>query len=66
VRDKLSFGFEDMGEQIIKNIARPVGVHRTSLVESATPIVVNPPQLPPKLNCRLPIDPRSPYCHSPT
>ena len=28
VRDKLSFGFEDMGEQTVKNIARPVGVHR--------------------------------------
>ena len=30
VRDKLSFGFEDMGEQIVKNIARPIGVHRNS------------------------------------
>jgi len=28
VRDKLSFDFEDMGEQSVKNIARPVGVHR--------------------------------------
>jgi TolB-like protein/class 3 adenylate cyclase len=28
VRDKLSFGFEDMGEQTVKNIARPIGVHR--------------------------------------
>jgi adenylate cyclase len=35
VRDKLSFGFEDMGEQIVKNIARPIGVHRVSLAESA-------------------------------
>jgi hypothetical protein len=25
VRDKLSFGFEDMGEQIVKNISRPIG-----------------------------------------
>ena len=31
VRDKLSFGFEDMGEQTVKNIARPIGVHRASL-----------------------------------
>jgi adenylate cyclase len=31
VCDKLSFGFEDMGEQIVKNIARPIGVHRVSL-----------------------------------
>jgi adenylate cyclase len=37
VRDKLSFGFEDMGEQTIKNIARPIGVHRVSLAESAPP-----------------------------
>jgi TolB-like protein/Flp pilus assembly protein TadD len=35
VRDKLSFGFEDMGEQMVKNIARPIGVHRVSLAESA-------------------------------
>ena len=34
VRDKLSFGFEDMGEQMVKNIARPIGVHRVSLTES--------------------------------
>jgi TolB-like protein/Flp pilus assembly protein TadD len=36
VRDKLSFGFEDMGEQMVKNIARPIGVHRVSLAESTT------------------------------
>src|SRR5712671_2526767 len=41
VRDKLSFGFEDMGEQIVKNIARPIGVHRISLVESTAPVIVN-------------------------
>ena len=35
VRDKLSFGFEDMGEQAVKNIARPVGVHRVHLAEYA-------------------------------
>ena len=33
VRDKLSFGFEDMGEQIVKNISRPVNVHRVHLAE---------------------------------
>jgi TolB-like protein/class 3 adenylate cyclase/Flp pilus assembly protein TadD len=33
VRDKLSFDFEDMGEQAVKNIARPVGVHRVQLTE---------------------------------
>src|SRR5262249_50858798 len=37
VRDKLSFSFEDMGEQTVKNIARPIGVHRVSLTESAPP-----------------------------
>jgi len=36
VRDKLSFGFEDMGEQMVKNIARPIGIHRVSLAESTT------------------------------
>src|SRR5262249_46557659 len=35
VCDKLSFGFEDMGEQSVKNIARPIGVHRISLAEIA-------------------------------
>jgi adenylate cyclase len=35
VRDKLSFGFEDMGEQTVKNIARPIGVHRVSLAETS-------------------------------
>ena len=40
VRDKLSFGFEDMGEQTVKNMARPIGVHRISLAESGAPLVV--------------------------
>ncbi|HKS87496.1 MAG TPA: adenylate/guanylate cyclase domain-containing protein, partial [Pseudolabrys sp.] len=35
VRDKLSFGFEDMGEQAVKNISRPVGVHRVQLAGDA-------------------------------
>ena len=34
VRDKLSFGFEDLGEQTVKNITRPIGVHRVSLAET--------------------------------
>ena len=33
VQDKLGFEFEDMGEQTVKNIARPVGVHRIHLTE---------------------------------
>ena len=39
VQDKLSFGFDDLGEQTVKNIARPVGVHRIQLtmpVKAAT------------------------------
>lgn len=31
VRDKLDFGFEDMGSQSVKNIARPVRVHRVQI-----------------------------------
>ena len=31
VRDKLDFTFEDMGEQQVKNIARPVPTHRIRL-----------------------------------
>jgi adenylate cyclase len=42
VRDKLSFGFEDMGEQTVKNIVRPIGIHRISLAEAA-PLTANQP-----------------------
>ncbi|HMA72597.1 MAG TPA: adenylate/guanylate cyclase domain-containing protein [Xanthobacteraceae bacterium] len=35
VRDKLDFSFEDMGEQQVKNIARPVPTHRVRLVTQA-------------------------------
>jgi adenylate cyclase len=38
VRDKLDFSFEDMGEQQVKNIARPVRTHRVLL----GPSVVEP------------------------
>ena len=51
VRDKLSFGFEDLGEQTVKNIARPIGVHRVSLAESTPRPWSNPPQRPLRLNC---------------
>jgi TolB-like protein/class 3 adenylate cyclase len=37
VRDKLAFSFEDMGEQQVKNIARPVRVHRIVIGEEAGP-----------------------------
>jgi adenylate cyclase len=35
VQDKLGFEFEDMGEQAVKNIARPIGLHRIHLTEQA-------------------------------
>src|SRR5437667_1100632 len=35
VRDKLDFGFEDLGEQQVENIARPVRVYRIPLAETA-------------------------------
>jgi adenylate cyclase len=34
VRDKLDFGFEDLGEQHVKNITRPVRVYRIALAET--------------------------------
>jgi adenylate cyclase len=37
VRDKLAFSFEDMGERQVKNIARPVRVHRIVIGEGAGP-----------------------------
>ena len=42
VRDKLSFSFEDMGEQTVKNIARPIGIHRIHLEENAGAAIVKP------------------------
>jgi adenylate cyclase len=35
VRDKLDFAFQDMGEQQVKNIARPVRVYRISITGTA-------------------------------
>jgi TolB-like protein/class 3 adenylate cyclase len=49
VRDKLAFSFEDLGEQQVKNIARPIRVHRILLgekpgrSETATGAAANPP-----------------------
>jgi adenylate cyclase len=45
VRDKLSFSFDDMGEQTVKNIARPIGIHRVHITETA----VNPTTAVPKV-----------------
>src|SRR6478736_6808617 len=40
VRDKLAFSFEDMGEQQVKNIARPIRVHRGAAARAARPPAV--------------------------
>ena len=40
VRDKLDFSFEDMGEQQVKNIARPVRTHRVRLDTQADEAIV--------------------------
>ena len=37
VRDKLSFGFESLGAQQLKNIARPVEVYRVAIHDAASP-----------------------------
>jgi len=50
VRDKVDFSFEDMGEQQVKNIARPVRVHRIVLADELGVPPVNPPdRTPPPL-----------------
>jgi adenylate cyclase len=42
VRDKLNFGFEDMGEQTVKNISRPVGIHRVRIdTDAATKTIAD-------------------------
>ncbi len=45
VRDRLPFAFEDLGEQQVKNIARPVRVYRVREV-TGTPKTAAPPALP--------------------
>jgi adenylate cyclase len=45
IRDKLPYPFEDMGEQSVKNIARPVRAYAMSAAAAAaTPLVEVPPQ----------------------
>src|SRR5437870_2737133 len=46
VRDRLSFVFEDLGEQPVKNIARPVRVYRVRDAEAKNPSAPAPPVLP--------------------
>ncbi len=50
VRDKLAVSFEDMGEQQVKNIARPVRAFRALLAESA-----RTPSTPPKTAALRPL-----------
>src|SRR5882762_9555493 len=45
VRDKLDFAFEDMGEQQVKNIARPVRVYRIRATASKRPNTIAAPAL---------------------
>jgi adenylate cyclase len=45
VRDRLSFVFEDLGEQQVKNIARPVRVYRVRDIAAKGPSVPIPPPL---------------------
>ena len=47
IRDKLPYPLEDMGEQRVKNIARPVRVYRVGV--SAAPIEQQSPAAPPPL-----------------
>jgi len=46
VRDKVDFGFEDLGEQSVKNIARPVRVYRVRGSEPAGGTIHALPALP--------------------
>jgi class 3 adenylate cyclase len=46
VRDRLPFAFEDLGEQQVKNIARPVRVYRVRDVGAKNPSAPAPPVLP--------------------
>jgi TolB-like protein/Flp pilus assembly protein TadD len=48
VRDKLDLAFEDMGNQQVKNIARPVHAWRLRLGEKSTALPTTTPRLPDK------------------
>jgi adenylate cyclase len=45
VRDKLDIAFEDLGEQQVKNIARPVRVFRVLAKEPAAPSLPDKPSI---------------------
>jgi adenylate cyclase len=42
VRDKLSFRFEDLGEHTVKNIARPIRIHRIDLDGDGAAAIARP------------------------
>jgi adenylate cyclase len=44
VRDRLDYLFEDMGEQLVKNIARPIRIYRVRALGDAANIP-SPPAL---------------------
>ena len=48
VRDKLAVSFEDMGEQRVKNIARPVRTYRALLGGDARPSLPSEPTVAPR------------------
>jgi adenylate cyclase len=64
VRDRLPFVFEDLGEQQVKNIARPVRVYRVRLATAEKTPKVTRPKADQHSLC--PINPQSPCCHSKT
>jgi adenylate cyclase len=43
VRDKLDFVFEDLGEQQVKNITRPIRVYRISVADNTVAKALLPP-----------------------
>jgi adenylate cyclase len=46
VRDRLPFAFEDLGEQQVKNIARPVRIYRVRDAAAKSTSMLAPPVLP--------------------
>jgi adenylate cyclase len=59
VRGKVEVEFADLGEQSLKNIARPLRVYRVEPAAETKQAVTPPPALP------LPDKPRSLCCRSP-
>jgi adenylate cyclase len=52
VRDKLNFGFEDMGEQTVKNIARPIVMHRVTINKAPAAVAAEPARAPAREEAR--------------